>query len=233
MLADVTDAEAMYLTFAREEHFDVTVNGRTERYCVPDEAAAIEAAFAAHLASADVPPLDPSDQAYEAAFAEFAGSVERRELVFADPDSGEPRPRVRLDYPDGLAEECRPSDVDERIRAAFAARAPGSQPPESWTSAEHWRRSTKLGVAKVPGWGCTALRSGQPPERLDADLTDWSAGAPMSGIVEVLNRYGREGWTVVATSEDKVIYTRGSQAYEHPSRLRYLLRRTGAEVALP
>lgn len=215
----------MYLVFAREEQFDVTVSGLTERYYVMTEGDAVEAAFSKQLAAQEAPPPDESDEERRAAFAQFYASVEQYEFTLSDPEFGDPYPRVRLDYSDGGFEECRPANVEERIRAAFLARTPGAQPPKSWASAEQWRRASNVSVLKVPGWGCTVFPPAAQPERQIADLADWSLGAPMSGIVEVLNRYGRDGWTVCGSAEDKVVYARGTQAYEHPSRLRYLLGR--------
>lgn len=217
--------EHMYLLFAREEHFDVTAAGRTEQYDVATEAEAVEAAFVKQGRSPAEAGSAATEEQTRAAFEDFRASVRQHEFMLPGVSDGTMVARVRLEYPDEGLEECTPANVEQRIRQAYEGRLPGGKASSQWSTAEQWQRARHVTVRRAPAWGCTSYLPGGQTERVTVDLSDWSPGAPMRGIVDALNRFGGAGWSVIGCTEDKALSTHGAQSYEHPSRLRYLLSR--------
>ena len=101
---------------------------------------------------------------------------------------------------------------------------PLAQQTEFGHQLERWQEGAEAEHER--GWRCYVVNPSGDVRRTQIEMSSTWSGVPLETITRRLNELAREGWRVVAVSEDRGLYL-GIDARDesYPARLRYLLER--------
>ncbi len=117
------------------------------------------------------------------------------------------------------------STADEAIGFAWHEHATSDDVWATWYSQAS---ATELSR----GWKGRVYHSDGSATPVEEDLSVWDPGIPLVGIVQILNAFGAEGWSVVDWSEDKGVYDGKDASHESwPTRVRIVMSRSDSEAS--